>query len=521
MEGKDLLHTYTRYSNMYIDESFISNLRMDSNISSIGKLKAKEEQLYAKYGASNFEEFKAKLKSVFNLNDQAVISRFRPDYLQKRLSGLTQQADLYEEKVEFVFDFSKVKQLGFALYDGQKEQRIPITYNYSEVKKMLNSIFKKHHFKTTSESMERADALVHQLLTSGALKIYLGNEGGSENIQEEYSVHTIPNFPWGVTKELYEDAVKINNTVILDEIDRAAQQVRRFVFEELGQGASPDMRRAIENIWVRTFGNGVNPAHFFSGGKTKSFISGVQGAMGEFQTALLFEYLSIKFGTAALPEIKGNVRLEQSLTKEKSRTDIEIFQTFGLQVKNFAIIEEKVEGGTYKHFMHKAGTRIHPDKLGQYFGSEEADFLGFISNYFFNTTYANQHGDDMARLRDVLGHWLGEIMNMAVNDAVEDTVTFYMIAGRYLVPCSVILEAAEKTALKQNITISGPQGKSDSDYNKMTNPRPYAEYWTYLGDGEWKTTSKNSAEYQKLISSSISIRTAFDFFDEIEKYSLY
>jgi hypothetical protein len=47
--------------------------------------------------------------------------------------------------------------------------------------------------------------------------------------------------------------------------------------------------------------------------------------MGEFQTALLFEYLSIKLGTAALPEIKGNVRLEQSLTKEKSRTDVEIF----------------------------------------------------------------------------------------------------------------------------------------------------------------------------------------------------
>ena len=26
-----------------------------------------------------------------------------------------------------------------------------------------------------------------------------------------------------------------------------------------------------------------------------------------------------------LPEIKGNIRLEQSLTKEKSRTDVEIF----------------------------------------------------------------------------------------------------------------------------------------------------------------------------------------------------
>jgi hypothetical protein len=98
--------------------------------------------------------------------------------------------------------------------------------------------------------------------------------------------------------------------------------------------------------------------------------------------------------------------------------------------------------------MHKAGTRIHPDKLGQYFGDGEADFLGFISNYFFNSTYAEQHRDDMASLRETLGHWLGEVMNMAVEDSVEDTVTFYMIAGRYLVPCSVILEAADKVGLR-------------------------------------------------------------------------
>lgn len=519
--AKNLLHTYTRYSNAYIDESFIGRLRADLNASSIGALRAKEGQLYAKYGASSFEEFRQKLKSVFNLNDQAVISRFRPDYLQRKLSGLTQQADLYSEKVEFVFDFSKVKQLGFTLYDGQKEQRIPITYNHAKVKKMLNNIFKQHHFKTTSESMERADALIHQLLTSGALKIYLGGEGGNENIQEEYQFHTIPNFPWGVTKELYEDAQKINNTALLNEIDNAAKRIRQFVFEELGQGASADMRMAIENVWSRTFGSEVNPARFFSGGKTKSFISGVQGAMGEFQTALLFEYLSIKLGTAALPEIKGNVRLEQSLTKEKSRTDVEIFQAFGLQVKNFAIIEEKAESGPYKHFMHKAGTRIHPDKLGQYFGSEEADFLGFISNYFFNSTYAVQHRDDMVKLRETLGHWLGEIMNMAVEDSVEDTVTFYMIAGRYLVPCSVILEAADKVGLRQSVQITGPASRSDSDFNKSTDPRPYEEYWIYLGDGDWKVTDKNKTDFNKLISHSISIKTSFDFFDEIEKYSLY
>ena len=62
--AKNLLHTYTRYSNAYIDESFIGRLRADLNASSIGKLRAKETQLYAKYGASSFEEFRQRLKSV-------------------------------------------------------------------------------------------------------------------------------------------------------------------------------------------------------------------------------------------------------------------------------------------------------------------------------------------------------------------------------------------------------------------------------------------------------------------------
>jgi hypothetical protein len=34
-------------------------------------------------------------------------------------------------------------------------------------------------------------------------------------------VHEIPNFPWGVTKDIYESARKENNTAILLEIEKA------------------------------------------------------------------------------------------------------------------------------------------------------------------------------------------------------------------------------------------------------------------------------------------------------------
>ena len=107
---------------------------------------------------------------------------------------------MYGEEVELVFDFSKVKQLGYTLYDGQKEQRIPITYNHRKLKEALNKLFKDRHFIEGSLSMNRVDALVHNLLTGDGLEIYMGEKGADGNLQEKYVVHTIPNFPWGVTK---------------------------------------------------------------------------------------------------------------------------------------------------------------------------------------------------------------------------------------------------------------------------------------------------------------------------------
>jgi hypothetical protein len=66
-----------------------------------------------------------------------------------------------------------------------------------------------------------------------------------------------------------------------------------------------------------------------------------------------------------------------------------------------------------------------------------------MANFYFNKTYYSDEFSKMWQLRTNLENWLGEIMNMAVSDAVEDTVTFYVIGGKYMVPCSAILEAAD------------------------------------------------------------------------------
>jgi hypothetical protein len=121
-----------------------------------------------------------------------------------------------------------------------------------------------------------------------------------------------------------------------------------------------------------------------------------------------------------------------------------------------------------------------------------------------------------------LREWLGEIMNMAIDDAVGDTVTFYIIGGKYLVPCSAILNAAEKIGLNNSIQIkSSFKRKTNEEFSATDDGEPeYKKYWT-KENGHWQATDKNKETYKNLISSSISIQTNFNFFEEIEGYALW
>jgi hypothetical protein len=62
-----------------------------------------------------------------------------------------------------------------------------------------------------------------------------------------------------------------------------------------------------------------------------------------------------------------------------------------------------------------------------------------MANFYFNESYKEKRWKEMLKLRLSLSGWVGEIMNMALADGIEDTVTFYLIGGTYLVPCSAIL----------------------------------------------------------------------------------
>lgn len=533
--GVPILHTYSKYAKQAINTNFISKIAQSNSLQSdINRMKAMEKQLYEKYGgASTFEEFRDNITKLFPPQDREAYARFEAEYLSKelkRFSMTNRQLYEYEEAVQFEFDFTQLKQLKdiqlapnakpFAILPKMDKEKM-----IGQIKGLINENFMRRFHKGSVYTKD-LDNLITSLIKSGALRITLGktSESGDFERKEDYEVYSIPNFPWGLTKDAYEEAKKTKNQVILDEVDRAIQDIYDFILYTIGANASSEMQTAIKHTWRKVYHSGSNPAQFFSGGKTNSFISGVQGAMGEFQTALLFEYLQIKGMASAMSQIKGNTRLEQTLTKEQARTDIQIFESMGIQVKNFVTIEKEVEGQKRTQFLQDIHTRIHPDKLAQYFPmGVQQDFLSFMANFYFNKDYERQTFNNMIELRYALESWVGSIMNMAIADSVEDTVTFYMIGGKYFVPCSVILEASQQIGIQQSLKIySAYEGKSDKEFARHDDGADslYTKYWM-RDDDDWTPTDENEATARNLVGSRISIQTQFNFFEEIEKCALW
>jgi hypothetical protein len=121
-------------------------------------------------------------------------------------------------------------------------------------------------------------------------------------------------------------------------------------------------------------------------------------------------------------------------------------------------------------------------------------------------------------------------MNMAIIDSEKDTVSFYVIGGQYMVPCSALLRASKELGLEHNIEItSSYKGFSDLEYARhSTKPdkggkgskKLYSLYWTKEQNG-WQHTDKNEEEFENLINSRIAIRTHFNLLKDIKNYALW
>ena len=518
------LHTASTYALENIDFDFSLESHSKSNISN---LKAKEQQLYSQFGESTYQGFITQLRELFDEEDVTVIQRFEANALQKSLQIFTMaNQEIFNQQVEFMFDFSKIPNLSEELQKWFKTKKgvsgslepIFLNFNPTEIKKTLNDIFGTHHFRSKNWT-KNLDRFISDLTKAKVLTISNQQPDGTYKIYE--NINTIPNYPWGVLKKDVELAEQLGeDSLLFQELVRATKKIKDHIFYTLGAGASQDLLKAMNEVWNNNFSSKENnPVLFFSGGTKTNFISGVQGALGEFQAAVIFEYLAIKKVTNAFASIIGN----SYKNKEQLRTDVAIFNKLGLQVKNVS----QITSDGRLSLLRDLTTTIHPKDFSLYLDNDES-FLDFLANYYFNISYQGQVQDQFNLLQSQLGEYLGEVMNMAMSDQLSDVVTFYIIGGKYLVPCSAILESAEQLDLKNSVKItSAYSGKTDVGYRgeytetKQGKKQPaFVKFWSRKRSG-WYPTEKNQTEYNALISKGISIRTNFNLLDNIEMFSIF
>ena len=516
-----------------IDLDFVTR-DTDEYKTALKYLQDQEQKLYASLGCHTFEQFRDKLKEAFSPKNMEVLRRFQPNQLEKSLQQFTgQYSTLYEQDVRLTFELNKVVKLDYKMKDnafvddnGSPLKQLSIyvdNFSATTIKEKLNAYFADRHFITSSEYMEAVNALLDNLLNEGALKISI-KDPKTGDFTTKWNPPPIPNFPWGCTLKQLEEAKKHKVTKVIKAYKQAAQQIKDFVCVTLSDGADKELQDAIKTTWDENFTNANrDPAIFFQGTTKENFISAVQGSLGEFQAAVIFTFLDQKFGT------KNNyakILADQLKNGEQLKTDIEIIEGLGLQVKNYTEIKDSQTEST--RTLRDISTNIHPDRLAEVMGTaRKYQFLDYISNYFFNKTFAEKTKDVYSDMVKMLGGYLGEIMNMTMGDVMKDTISFYFISGKYLVPASRILEAANRLGLTDNIIItSSYKGLTDEEYmvQSHTNRRGrfsplYVDYWRHYRGG-WRQTPKNTTEYTNLISHSISIRTKFNLFDEIENYAI-
>lgn len=542
-----VLHTKSSYGEEKINLSF-QKRSTTAQLAAMNRLKSMEQKLYAEFGCNDYKSFIEKVKDMFDPVNVAVLQKFQPARLNQLLSRFASgYGELYQQEIELVFDTTKAtKELDFSALlksnsknftvssKGNKVIVAGVKYNHNTIKQIFNKLYKDRHFIESSENMQAIEVQIKNLNAeiidasgnsqNGFLTINLENPD-TGIFDQKFYLSPIPNFPWGATKGVYNEAVKQKNENVLNEFKRASTLIKNFICEELCAEATPALQTAIKRAWFKNFSDvDRDPVFFFQGTTTSNFISAVQGSLGEFQAAIIFTYLEQQLGSK-----NGYAQLigDKLLHKEKMRTDLSIIQGLGLQVKNMNTFTNNL--GNIQ-LIRNLETTIHPQKLADYLDNGE-QFLDYIANYYFNKTFANETTGTYQQMIKMLGSYLGEVMNFAMNENIEDTVCFYFVGGQYLIPASRILEAAQELDLANSLIITSsypafPDLAYEMPFHINAKGRRsplYIEYWRHPFGNQrvWNPTAKNTNIFNRLISHDISIRTEFNLMKEISQYALF
>lgn len=536
--NSNVLHTsYEKYGSE-VELRYNENLRKNEVSSVVTILEEKERALYNKFGASNYEDFRDKIRIFFKEtgNDKEVLARFSANNLEKELDRFASQtAQVFDQEIVVKINFEKIQnnsRYRKSAIESAINDTFQVTWNTKTVKNklnikdILNKVYKAHFSSERfTKEMEKAIEKLRAEEIISLNKIVGQNQEG-DAILEEINF-AIPNFPWGITKDMVnsvldekQEQLTNKNSKLYQELDRALNTIKFFIFEELGKGKSKILEEAMNAVWTEKMGrkNELVLLNFFSGSRYDNFKNAVKGALGEFQAAVIFKYVVLKARLNNFPiDITGDI----SVNGEQGKADIKLFEKMGVQVKNYSTTSAG-------YFLKDIETNIHPNNINSLKNNSNSNVLIFLANYYFNSDFQNNRADEFKTLSDFLQeNYLASIMNFY--DTSEE-VSFYLISGKYLVPVSHIYENFynnENNKIIQKLEITGPTNlKSDEDFKESREDKDapkFTNYWIKKLGIFWEYREANEKKFKELINKDISLRVSFGskHFKDLAYYSIF
>lgn len=493
----------------------------------------KEKALYKRFGANSYLEFITIIRKLFAPGfekDREILASFAPESIEKDFETFRTGAlsDYFEKEIKIYFkndQGNKKLQKALSNFESAIQSiggssnvkghliEIQIGFNSDAVgpiKKILNDMYSEQlHYNNDSFTNTLQDILAEKM-NKGEINI-VHNLPGNEITELTHQI-AIANFPWGYKLNDIRAAIADPRSEEAKIFMKAMYIVEEFIMNKCS-GGSQDLKEAALAVYDKKIGNNPLNFRFFTGagGKKASMLKAIKGSLGEFQAAMMFEYFSRRLGTTKnITTIVGNLPARGS---ELGKADLSLAlnQIVGVQVKNWN-----------EYMQHEIGTTIHPIEFAKTM-EDGQDFLQFIANIYFNTSYKAGREEDLNELREVINSRFQELQNHDVVAGLTDKVSFYLIEGKYLVPCSELLKlVAGDDGLfpKENVSItSSYKGKSDMAYRELTANKENI-WWERNEEGVWKPAKENEKTFKNLVSKSISIRTKMDLSGKLSKYNL-
>ena len=522
----------------------------------IKNMEHRETKVYQQYfnGCTTFEKFIENLRNLFSEKgygqDKEILRNFKSENARAKLKAYFGThyvgASNFQLKVEIepskiTIDLKSLqKNLGEGITitpkpDDKIELNIGIDKNDKEktkkIKQSLNLIFNTRFDPNSSyergikKFLNKVDDRVGDYIT------IIGGVDDAKNSLSSYTLVGGPNSPFRYTEEDISGAA--NNSIGANDINSALKEIKQFFLSPNGmniQNGSPALRAAFELTWRTNIEAKFSQAAFFMKGGTLNYLI---GALGEFQTALINNYILRRAGRLTPKAIS---RISETIgQRQQSKVDVTVLKDIGIQVKNYDLnIFESARRGimsttnTPKKFLNTLQTTGAINKPDD---TTISTLESFIVNYAFSADYRTltNAASFEQRIKEIFETYYAEMYSFAVQADLDDTVLFYSIAGEYLIPASRILKMISKDIDITGVPlkISWPKPYSYEYFyptDNMASP-PWKQYWEprKSADPPYIPTEEQSTKINNLLST-ISFSTGFQFTNLknfLTKYSMF